>query len=320
MKAVQVHAFGEAEVLQVHNLSSLTPDDGQILVQIKAIGVNPVDAYIRSGTYAAKPDLPYTPGFDCAGLVDAVGPCVTSVSPGMRVYTSGSVSGTYAQYCLCTPDQIHPLPDTVTFEQGAALGVPFATAYHALIHKAEAKAGKSVLIHGGSGGVGTAAIQLACSLGMTVFATAGSQAGLDMMLTLGADHVFNYCNADLAAQVLAKTQNQGVDIILEMLANENLATDLDMLAMGGKVVIIGNRGEIQINPRSLMARDTSVHGMLLKHATPAQREAIFEGIDRGLAARTLSPVIGATYPLDQASHAHQHILSGSHQGKIVLMP
>lgn len=320
MKAIRVHAFGEANVLQCDDVSNLTPNQDQILIRIKAIGINPVDAYIRSGQYPTKPTLPYTPGSDCSGTIEAVGTLIKTMSPGQRVYTWGSVSGTYAEYCLCTLEQVHPLPDTLSFEQGAALGIPFATAYHALIHKAHAKAGQTVLIHGASGGVGTAAIQLARSLGLTVLATAGSQAGLTLISHLGAHHVLNHYDTHRDSQIMAMTQSRGVDVILEMLANENLATDLELLAMQGIVVVIGNRGFVEINPRLLMAKDASVCGMILAHTTSEQKQSISEGIHAGLTNGTLSPVTGETFTLEHASHAHEHVISGSHHGKILLIP
>ncbi|MCF7974103.1 MAG: NADPH:quinone reductase [Phycisphaerae bacterium] len=320
MKAIRVHAFGEADMLQCEAVPDLTPKQDQILIRVKAIGVNPVDTYIRSGQYAVTPDLPYTPGSDCSGTVEAVGPEIRSFAPGQRVYTSGSETGTYAQFCLCTPDQVHPLPDMITFEQGAALGIPYATACHALVHKARASAGQTVLIHGASGAVGTAAIQLACSMGLTVLATAGTDAGLELISHLGAHQVFNHHDPHRVTQIQAVTRNRGVDIILEMLANVNLATDLDLLATQGTVIVIGSRGTVEINPRLLMAKGTSVQGMILAHATPEQRLALFERIHAGLIHGTLTPAIGTALPLAQASLAHEQVISGPHQGKIVLIP
>ena len=320
MRAIRVHAYGESEALQYEEVPDLTPGLDQILIEVKATGINPVDTYIRSGAYPIKPDLPYTPGSDCGGIVAAAGSDVTQFAPGDRVYTHGSVTGTYAQYCLCTSDQIHALPEVVTFEQGAALGIPYATACYALVYKAQAIAGQTVLIHGASGGVGTAAIQMARSMGLTVLATAGTQAGLDLVSRLGADHALNHHDTDRMARILALTEDRGVDVVLEMLANVNLATDLTVLADHGRVVVIGNRGSIEINPRTLMAKDASIQGMILMHATPEQKNMIFEEIHNGLLNQTLCPVVGEAMPLTQASRAHEQVISGSHLGKIVLIP
>ncbi|MCP4456194.1 MAG: NADPH:quinone reductase [Planctomycetes bacterium] len=320
MKAIQVNAFGNADVLHDNTVPAPTPAPGQIQIQIKAIGINPVDTYIRSGVYPIKPNLPYIPGSDCAGIVAAVGSGVTQFVSGDHVYTGGSLTGTYAEYCLCTPDQVHALPQAITFEQGAALGIPYATACYALAYKAQATAGQTVLIHGASGGVGTAAIQLARSMGLTVVATAGTLAGLDLVSDLGADHVLNHHDTDRVARIWALTQDRGVDIILEMLANVNLATDLELLADHGSVVVIGNRGTIEIDPRMLMAKEASIQGMILMRAASEQRDVIFETIHGGLLDGTLCPVIGETLPLGQAARAQAQVISGSHLGKIVLIP
>lgn len=320
MRAIRVHAFGKPDLLAYQDVPDLTPDPDQILVQVKAIGVNPVDTYIRSGLYPIKPSLPYTPGTDCAGEVKTVGSQVTDFVPGDRVYTSGSVTGTYAEFCLCTQDQVHRLPETISFEQGAGLGIPFATAYHALVHKAKVKPGQTILVHGASGGVGTAAVQLARSLNLTVLATAGTQSGMTLVSRLGAHHVLDHHRSNVAEQVMSLTQQRGVDVILEMLANENLAADLEMLATQGTVVVIGNRGTIEINPRFLMAKDASIQGMILMQASAEQKQAIFQGIEQGLCNGSLCPVIGTSLPLEQACQAHEQVIHASHQGKIVLIP
>src|SRR5262249_41686788 len=151
------------------------PGAGQVLVRIHAAGVNPYDTYMRAGTYAIKPPLPYTPGSDGAGTVEEVGSGVSKVKKGDRVYTSRSISGCYAEYALTEEGQVHILPEKISFTQGAGVWVPYGTAYHGLAHSAQAKAGEIVLIHGASGGVGTAAAQIARTMGLTVFGTASSE-------------------------------------------------------------------------------------------------------------------------------------------------
>src|SRR3954454_5266828 len=138
MKAIRVHSFGDPDVLEFEEVDDPRPSAGQLLVRLKAIGVNPVDAYIRSGSYARTPELPYTPGTDGAGIIEAVGEGVSHFRAGDRVYLSGALTGTYAERALCDPSQVQKLPDRVSFLQGAALGVPYATAYRALFHRARA--------------------------------------------------------------------------------------------------------------------------------------------------------------------------------------
>src|SRR6266850_7593505 len=168
MKAIRVHEFGGPDVMQLEDVPNLTPAAGQVVVRVNAIGVNPVDTYIRSGLYPLKPSLPYTPGADAAGVVESIGEGVTRVTTGQSVYVAGTISGAYAQQALCAQSQVHPLPAHLTFEQGAAVGIPYSTAYRALFQRAGGRAGETVLVHGATGGVGIAAVQLASAAGLTV--------------------------------------------------------------------------------------------------------------------------------------------------------
>lgn len=320
MLAIRVDAFGEPEVMTPVDVPPLDPGSGELLIALHAAGVNPVDTYIRAGTYPARPPLPYTPGLDGAGIVAAVGPGVTDFHTGDRVYCAGSISGTYAAQTLCRIDQVHRLPASVSFTQGAALGIPYATAYRALYHKGRARAGQRVLVHGASGAVGLAAVQMARALGLTVLATAGSPEGRQLVQDQGAHAVFDHHQTRRAESILESTDRRGPDLILEMLANANLALDLDLLAPGGKVVVIGNRGSIAINPRLLMAKEASVEGLLLMNAAPEDMRDIHRGIGAGLADNTLNPVVGREFPLARAAEAHREVMDAPHRGKIVLIP
>src|SRR5438552_5965132 len=173
MKAIRVSEFGGPEVLKLQDVADPKPDSGQVLVRVKAVGVNPADTYIRSGTYARKPNLPYTPGMDAAGVVEAVGPNVKRFKPGDRVYTNGTITGACADRALCEESRVHPLPPKTSFAQGAALGVPYGTAYRALFQRGKAKAGEIMLVHGASGGVGIACVQFGRAFRMTVIGSAG---------------------------------------------------------------------------------------------------------------------------------------------------
>src|SRR5438093_12887621 len=177
MKAIRVSEYGGPSVLKLEEVPAPQPGATQVLVRNRAVGINPVDTYLRSNTDNRGPKLPYTPGSDAAGTVEAVGAGVSSVKPGDRVYVAGTLTGAYAEMSLCDPDQIHPLPENVSFSQGAGLGVPYGTAYHALVNRGKPRAGETVLVHGASGGVGIGAVQIARALGMVVFGTAGSEAG-----------------------------------------------------------------------------------------------------------------------------------------------
>jgi len=320
MKAIRVEEFGEPEVLRLMEVPDLEISAGQILVRLHAIGVNPVETYIRAGTYANKPLLPYTPGNDGAGIVEAVGKEVQAVNPGDRVFLSGSLTGTYAEFTLCAPNQVHPLPEHASFAQGAALGVPFATAYRALFHRGNVRSGETVLIHGASGGVGSAAVQLARAAGIHVFGTAGSGAGLELVRELGADQVFNHKDPVYRQAILDATDGRGVDCILEMLANVNLGGDLRMLALRGRVVVIGSRGPVEINPRDAMMRDADIRGMILGNAPASELADIYRKLGEELAADRIRPVVGREFPLVAAPEAHRAVMAADARGKIVLVP
>ena len=252
MKAIRVHEFGGPEVLKLEEVGTPKPSAGEVLVRIHAAGVNPYDTYMRAGTYALKPPLPYTPGSDGAGVVEAVGDGVKKVKRGDRVYTAKTLTGAYAEYALALEEQVHQLPAKIDFEQGAGIWVPYGTAYHALYHSAKAHASETALVHGASGGVGIAALQIARAMGLVVLGTAGTPKGLEVAKREGAHQVFDHRKAGYQEEILQATDNRGVDIILEMLANVNLSNDTKLLANNGRVIVIGSRGEVTINPRELM--------------------------------------------------------------------
>lgn len=320
MKAILVHEFGGPEVLRLEEVPTPTPGPGQVLVKVHAAGVNPYDTYMRSGTYAIKPQLPYTPGSDAAGVAEAVGAGVDKVKPGDRVYTAKTLTGAYAEYALATEAQVNRLPQNVSFDQGAALWVPYGTAYHALQQEAKARAGETVLVHGASGGVGIAAVQIARAIGLTVFGTASTNEGLELAKREGAHQVFNHGEAGYQDQIMKTTGGRGVDLILEMLANVNLGGDLKMLADRGRVIVIGSRGEVTINPRDLMSRRGSVRGFTLWALNESETSEIHAGILAGLENGTLRPVVGKEIPLAEAPRAHREVTTPGASGKIILIP
>jgi NADPH2:quinone reductase len=320
MRAIRVHEFGGPEVMKLEEVPDLTAGPGQVVVNVKAVGVNPVDTYIRSGGYALKPALPYTPGMDAAGTVAAVGEGVESVAVGERVYVAGTLRGAYAEQALCEAAQVHRLPARVSFAQGAGVNVPYATAYHALYHRAHAQPGETVLVHGASGGVGIAAVQLARAAGLTVIGTAGTDKGRKLVLEQGAHHVADHRVEGYAEEIMALTKGRGVDVILEMLANVNLARDLTLLALRGRVAVIGNRGSIEINPRAAMQRDLSILGLTLTNATREELVGIHAALVAGLESGTLNPVVGREMPLAEAPLAHRAVMEPGAYGKIVLVP
>jgi NADPH2:quinone reductase len=319
MKAIVVHEFGGPEVLKLEEIPTPKPAAGQVLVRVHAIGVNPYDTAMRAGTYAVKPPLPYTPGSDGAGVIEAVGPAGSHVVMGDRVYMAKTVTGAYAEYAIALDSQVHPLPANITFAQGAGIWVPYGTAYHALYHVAQVHAAETVLIHGASGGVGIAAVQLARVLGLTVFGTASTEKGRDLVLREGAHQVFDHSKPGYLGEIMKATSGRGVDIILEMLANVNLANDMRHIATNGRIIVIGSRGEISINPRDLMSRRGSIRAFTLWALTQTEETEIHAGISAGLENGTLRPVIGKELPLAEAARAQTEILTSGAAGKIVLL-
>lgn len=320
MRAIRVHEVGAPQVMRLEEVPDPKPAAGQVLVRVRAVGVNPVDTYIRSGIYAVKMPLPYTPGTDAAGRIEVVGPEVVAFKPGDRVYTSGTQSGAYAELALCAVSQVHPLPPKAAFEQGAALGVPYATAYRALFHRGKAQPGESLLVHGASGGVGIAAVQLGRTHGMTVIGTAGTERGLKLVSEQGAHYVLNHHQTDYLAEAMRLTAGQGFHLILEMLANVNLGKDLGLLAKFGRVVVIGSRGNVEIVPRDAMARDAAILGMALFNVNEQELASIHAALVAGLENSTLRPVTGRTFSLSDAPRAHEAVMAPGSYGKIVLIP
>ena len=320
MRAIRVHEFGAPQVMRLEEVQDPKPAAGQVLVRVKAVGVNPVDAYVRTGGYAAKPALPYTPGADAAGTIESVGPQVTGFKAGDRVYTAGTLSGAYAELALCAVAQVHRLPDQASFEQGAALGVPYATAYRAMFHRAHAQPGETVLVHGASGGVGIACVELAKAHGMIVTGTAGTERGLKLVTEHGAHHAVDHHQPNYLAEAARLTGGQGFDLILEMLANVNLGKDLGVLSKFGRVVVIGSRGKVEIDPRDTMGRDASILGMTLFNTNERELASIHAALIAGLENGTLRPVTGKKIPLAEAPQAHEAVMEPGSYGKIILVP
>ncbi len=320
MKAICVAQFGGPEVLQLRPMAALVPGVGQVVVRVHAAGVNPVESYIRSGNYASLPPLPWTPGHDGAGVVMAVGEGVEALRVGDRVYLAGNLSGTYAEQVLASAQHVHPLPNRLSFGQGAALGIPYATAYRALFQRARVKAGDTVLVHGGSGSVGIATIQLARAAGMRVIATGGTESGRYLAAAQGSHHVLDHHAEAHWQQILDLTEGRGVDVIVEMLANLNLGRDLEVLARGGRVAIVGSRGPVEINPRYAMAREAEILGVMLWQMTADEYAEAHTAIQAGLGSGVVKPVVANELPLEQAAKAHEMVLQAGVGGKIVLIP
>jgi NADPH:quinone reductase len=325
MKAIRVKELGAPEVMKLEEVPDLKAGAGQVVVRLRAIGVNPVDAYMRAGTYPRKPTLPYTPGVDGAGTIEAIGPAAangatTRFKPGDRVYIGGSLSGAYAEESLCEERFVFPLPAHVSFAQGAAVNIPYSTAFRALFHRALALGGETVLIHGASGAVGIAAVQLARAAGLHVVGTVGSDRGRELVKAEGAHEVLDHNSPAHFDEALALTGGRGFNVIVEMLANVNLGRDLTIAAQKGRVVVVGNRGTAELDARNIMTRDATILGMSMWNASPEELVSIHSALVAGLENKTLRPVIGQEIPLAEAARAHVAVMAGNSFGKIVLIP
>jgi len=325
MRAVQISRFGDTGVLDIVELPIPEPGANQVRIRVMAAGVNPVDTYVRSGAYGDRP-MPVALGFDAAGEIDAVGPGMDASVIGTRVYTCSALPGAYAQFAIVDIDRTYPLPDNISYDQGAAIGIPYATAYAALHQHASTNATSTVFVHGGSGGVGIPTIELAKLAGARVAASCGTDAGEEILRAHGADIIVRHDKEGyldtLTSLVSAPGSNGqlGIDTIVEMAAHINLGNDLTLLNNRGTVVVVGSRGPVQINARDVMRRDARIQGMLLFNLTSEERQDIHSKLYPLLLDGVLNPRVATTLPLDAVRDAHVNVLKSGIGGKIVLNP
>jgi NADPH:quinone reductase len=324
MKAIRAHSFGGPEVLQLEEVDDPIPGPGEVVIDVRAVGINPADTYMRNGTYAIVPKLPYIPGGDAGGVVSAVGLGVREFSVNDPVFVGTALSfdltGCYAEKVKRKASEVLPLPRGVSFAAAAAFGVSYTTAHYALFERGGARAGETVFIHGASGSVGTSAIQLAKRAGLNVIGSGGTAKGLELIVNEGADHAVDHTKKGYLDEVKRLTGGRGPDLILEMLANVNLAADMDLAAKFGRIIVIGNRGEITINPRVAMMKELDIRGIALWNTTSEQVRPMMEDILAGVAEGAVRPIIGREMPLAEAAAAHVAVLEPGAYGKIVLIP
>ena len=320
MKAIRVSEYGGPAVLKLEEVPTPAAGPGQVLVRNRAVGVNPVDTYLRSNTDNRGPKLPYTPGSDAAGLVEAVGPGVTAVKAGDRVYVGGTATGAYAELSVCPRRRRPPPARQCQLRSGRGrersvrhrLPRPFPSSPRGGGRDRARARRQRRRRH--------RAVQLARARGLTVIGTAGTERGRRSSLEQGAHHALDHTAPGYLDELLRLTGGRGPDIILEMLANVNLQKDLGVIALRGRIVVIGNRGTVEINARLAMNKNAAILGMALFHATPAQLVGIHDALGEGLRNGTLRPVIGHELPLAQAARAHEVVMEPGHAGKVVLIP
>jgi NADPH2:quinone reductase len=268
--AIRVSEFGGPSVLVLDKSCDLPTmsEPTDVVIAVAHAGVNPVDTHIIAGKFGARP-TPFTPGSDGAGVVTAVGTNVQRIKVGDRVFFT-QAAGSYAQHTKVDEAHVYKLDNRLTTEQGASIGVPYFTAYRSLFQRCWAKEGETVLIHGASGAVGVACIQIARAYKLVVIGTAGTPEGVELITKLGCHHSFNHREDGYMNKVKAAAGSGGVHVVMEMVANKNLNHDLDILAPDGRVCVIGSHGNVEISPFSLMMKEAYVTGVILFKTTPAQ--------------------------------------------------
>jgi NADPH:quinone reductase-like Zn-dependent oxidoreductase len=324
MKAVRIHEYGGPEVLVYEDVDTPSPGPGQVLVRVRAAGLNPIDVAVRRNSFPAPKQPPKTLGSDGAGVVEAVGPDVAGVAPGDEVFFTGlgvGSEGSYAEYALIAAVQAVRKPAGVTFEEAASLGLAFSTAWYGLVRRAALAPGETVLVQGAAGGVGSAAVQLARAREARVLATVGSAADAARVAELGADEVTDRTAADVVAEVKRLTDGKGVDVVLELVVSANLAADLAMIAKGGRIVGIGGGPEptVTIPTGPAIAVDASLLFASSSNAGRAGTAEVLAEVAQLVEQGKLRPVVGRVFALSQAREAHE-LLEGHHFGKIVLVP
>lgn len=323
MKAIEIATPGGPEQLRLTDRPTPQPGEGEVLIRVAAAGVNRPDVVQRQGHYPPPPGASDLPGLEVAGTVVALGPNVTGVAPGDEV-TALLSGGGYAEYATAAAPLCLPIPAGLSLIEAAALPETYFTVWTNLFERGGCKAGDDVLIHGGTSGIGTTAIQLAKAMGARVFATAGTHAKARFCEEIGAVRGIDYRTEDFVEIVKSATDGKGVDVILDMVASTYVQRNIEAAAVDGRIVVIailgGARAEIMMN--KIMVKRLTLTGSTLRPRTVAQKAIVAEGVKRHvwplLAAKRVRPIIHATFPLAQAAEAHRLMESSNHIGKIML--
>jgi len=323
MRAVRYHQHGDESVLTLETVDRPEPGPGQVLVRIEAASVNPIDTYVREGNVSPPSGLPHVGGSDLAGLVEAVGEGVEAVDPGDRVFATGLglfSPGTYAEYTVAPVDQLAPLPEGVSFREGAAAAMAFATAWRALVTRGDLRLGDVAVIHGASGGVGHAAVQVAAAAGATVVGTARDGESAAVARSLGADAVVDYRSDDLAGALADALDGREADVVFEPHADAHLAANLSCLARGGRIVVIGEEDPITLDgglSMSAKQADADLRFMSII-ASAGDQAPILELVGERLADGSFEVAIDSVFGLDAVPEALETLMSSGTLGKVVL--
>ena len=323
MKAIEIATPGGPEQLRLTNRPTPEPGDGEVLIRVAAAGVNRPDVVQRQGHYPPPPGASDLPGLEVAGTVTALGPNANGISVGDEVAALLSGGG-YAEYATAAAPLCLPIPAGLSMVEAAALPETYFTVWTNLFERGGCKTGDNVLIHGGTSGIGTTAIQLAAAFGARVFATAGTHAKARFCESLGAVRGIDYRTEDFVEIVKNATDGKGADIILDMVAGTYVQRNVEAAAVDGRIVVIavlgGVRAEIMMN--KIMIKRLTLTGSTLRPRSIAQKAVVAEGLRKNvwplLAARRVRPIIHATFPLAEAAEAHRLMETSNHIGKIML--
>lgn len=326
MKAIEISSFGPPEVLRLGDRPAPVPGAGELLIQVSASGINRPDVLQRLGHYPAPAGASDIPGLEVAGVIvsgDAQAMAAAHLQVGDRVCALVAGGG-YAELCAAPVAQCLPIPHVVTDIEAAGLPETFFTVWSNVFDRGRLQAGETLLVQGGSSGIGVTAIQIAKAFGATVIVTAGSDAKCAACVALGADHAINYKTHDFEAEALRLTQGRGVDVVLDMVAGAYVAKELNCLAEDGRLVIIAVQGGVQteVNAGLVMRKRLTVTGSTLRVRPVAFKAAIAQALLRQvwplLADGRIKPVVHAVFPAAQAARAHAAMEASDHVGKIVL--
>jgi NADPH2:quinone reductase len=322
MKAIQFDQLGGPEVMSLREVPKPELRPGTVIVKNHIITINFGDIFFTRGEYIVKPVFPDIPGMEASGIIDAVAPDVTDLKPGMRVAYIGM--GSYADFTRIRPSRVIPLPDYMSFEQGAALPIAMLTAWHMLHTIHDTRAGETVLAHSAAGGVGIAAVQIAKAAGARVIGTVSSADKAALVRKFGADEVIDYEQQDFAAEVMRLSGGRGIDLILDAVGKPTFEKGLRCLAPFGHMILFGRAGGLPDPPNmaKMMEKSLTVSAFVLP-LIYSNREAMRRGLEHSfqlIREGKLTVPIGATFPLAQAAEAHRFVLSRRSTGKIVLLP
>jgi len=323
MIAIEIREPGEPDVLVPVERPKPVPADGEVLIRVAAAGVNRPDVFQRRGRYAPPPGASDIPGLEVSGTIEALGPGVSGVAVGDAVCALVSGGG-YAEYCVAPAPQCLPVPRGMDVVTAAAIPETFFTVWTNVFQRGRLQPGESLLVHGGSSGIGTTAIQLAKARGSRVFATAGTPDKCAACERLGAERCVDYRTGDFVAVIRELTGGRGVDVVLDMVGADYFARNLDVLAVEGRLVEIATLHGVkaEVNLQAIMGRRLTITGSTLRPRPVADKAAIATELRQHvwplLEAGTVKPIVHATFPLRDAAEAHRVMESSVHTGKLLL--